>query len=267
VTRQRPAETVDIHVATDGQMPTGAPEYAREKVGTVLHLAPEPVLAARVRLVHHGDPALRHPVVAQANLDVNGQPVRAQAEGATCWEAIDLLQPRLRTRLERIAEQWEDRRGGVPSREPHEWRHESEPTHRRSRYPRPEEEREIVRHKAFTLPRCSIDDAARDMDQLDYDFHLFTETGTGRDSVLYRAGRTGYRLAQLTPPSPEALAAHRLPVTISGHSAPLLSTEEAVTRLNLVDLPFLFFQDAELARGVVLYHRYDGPYGLITPAE
>ena len=32
-----------------------------------------------------------------------------------------------------------------------------------------------------------------------YDFHLFTEAGTGQDSVLYRSGPTGYRLAQLVP--------------------------------------------------------------------
>ena len=53
------------------------------------------------------------------------------------------------------------------------------------------------RRKSFTLHRRSIDDAARDLDLLDYDFYLFTESGTGQDSVLYRAGATGYRLAQL----------------------------------------------------------------------
>ncbi|MFI5615685.1 sigma 54 modulation/S30EA ribosomal C-terminal domain-containing protein [Amycolatopsis sp. NPDC051903] len=37
---------------------------------------------------------------------------------------------------------------------------------------------EIVRHKSFTFPKCTIDDAARDMGLLDYDFHLFTEVGT-----------------------------------------------------------------------------------------
>ena len=33
--------------------------------------------------------------------------------------------------------------------------------------------------------------------------HLFTEKGTNTDSVLYRAGPTGYRLAQVNPASPE----------------------------------------------------------------
>jgi len=33
--------------------------------------------------------------------------------------------------------------------------------------------------------------------------HLFTEKGTNTDSVLYRAGPTGYRLAQVNPASAE----------------------------------------------------------------
>ena len=37
------------------------------------------------------------------------------------------------------------------------------------------------------------------MDLLDYDFHLFTEIGTGTAGVLYRAGATGYRLALVAP--------------------------------------------------------------------
>ncbi|WP_370469006.1 sigma 54 modulation/S30EA ribosomal C-terminal domain-containing protein [Amycolatopsis sp. YIM 10] len=53
----------------------------------------------------------------------------------------------------------------------------------------------------------------------------------------------------------------------SGHpTSPLLSTGEAVDRLNLIGLPFQFVIDAERGRGSVLYHRYDGHYGLTTPA-
>ncbi|GAB2794459.1 sigma 54 modulation/S30EA ribosomal C-terminal domain-containing protein [Amycolatopsis magusensis] len=36
-------------------------------------------------------------------------------------------------------------------------------------------------------------------------------------------------------------------------------------RLNLIGQPFQFLH-AERGRGSVLYHRYDGHYGLITPA-
>jgi hypothetical protein len=258
---------VDIRVATDERVPAGAVDYARDKIGTLFHVAPAPVLSARVRISRYGDPAVQRRVVAQANLDVNGRLVRAQVEGDSAEEAIDRLQARLRTRLDRVGENWAHRRGGMPSIEPHEWRHQSEPTHRRRWYPRPEEEREILQRKSFTLHRRTIDEAAWDMELLDYDFYLFTNSGTGQDSVLYRAGATGYRLAQLTPPRTRDLEPYRIPLTISTQPAPALTTEGAIERLNLLGLPFLFFLDAGHHRGAVLYHRYDGHYGLILPAD
>ena len=42
---------------------------------------------------------------------------------------------------------------------------------------------------------------------------------------------------------------------------------EAETRLEAFGQPFLFFVDAQTGRGNLIYHRYDGDYGLITPAE
>ena len=48
-------------------------------------------------------------------------------------------------------------------------------------------------------------------------------------------------------------------------ATPLLDTTEAVERLRLTGLPFLFYLDGDHASGCVLYHRYDGHYGLIDP--
>ena len=55
-------------------------------------------------------------------------------------------------------------------------------------------------------------------------------------------------------------------MTISRQPVPCLTEEEAADRLGLLGLPFLFFVDAAQGRASVLYHRYDGHYGLITPA-
>ncbi|MDV6014636.1 HPF/RaiA family ribosome-associated protein [Haloechinothrix sp. LS1_15] len=257
---------VDVQVDGRAQLP-GADRYARDKVTRLLRLAPEPVLFARVRLSEHRNPAVSRPVTAQANLDVNGRLVRAQVAGATAWEAIDRLDDRLRQRLKRIAQHWQSRRGQRPSTAPHEWRHGSEPSHRPRYFPRPEHERRIIRRKAFTIHRSTLDEAATDLDLMDYDFWLFTETGTGKDSVLYHAGATGYRIAQTDPSTSDELAPHHVPVTISPHPAPELAPSDATTRLTLTALPFVFFLNTERGRGSVLYHRYDGHYGLITPAD
>ncbi len=266
--RQRPdlPAVLDVEVTTHGELP-GAEDYARTKIGELGRLTHEPVLRAHVRLSEHGDPAVARRVIAQANLDVNGRLVRAQVEGVTAREAIDRLEARLRRGLERAAEHWEAKRGGVPRHAPHEWRHQSEPGHRPNYYPRPESERRIMRHKSYSLPACTIDEAAQEMELLDYDFHLFTEQSTKQDSVLYRDGSAEYRLAQVNPELADGLAPSDVPLTISPQPAPRLTVDEAIERIGLLGLPFLFFVDTARDRGSVLYHRYDGHYGLIAPAS
>jgi len=265
--RQRPdlPGVLDVRVTTHGQLP-GAEDYARTKIGELGHLTHEPVLDAHVKLSEHGDPAVARRVLAQANLDVNGRLVRAQVEGSTAREAIDRLEARLRHRLERSAEHWEAKRGGLPRPAAHEWRHQSEPAHRPDYFPRPESDRHIMRHKSYSLPNSTVEEAADEMEALDYGFHLFTEEGTGQDSVLYREGPTEYRLAQVNPEFVDKLAPFEMPLTISPQPAPRLTVDEAIERIGLLGLPFLFFVDAARDRGSVLYHRYDGHYGLIAPA-
>jgi hypothetical protein len=112
----------------------------------------------------------------------------------------------------------------------------------------------------------TADEAAFDMDMLGYDFHLFVEDGSGVDSVLYRTeDGVGLRLAQLEP-RPDAVVFGAASLTVSAQPAPVLTVDEAVDRLAVTALPFMFFCDAATRRGAVLYHRYDGNYGLITPA-
>jgi ribosome-associated translation inhibitor RaiA len=247
-------------------MPLGAVEYAQEKVRALTGRTREPVLYARVKLTHMANPAVERPAIAQANLDVNGRPLRAHVAATAVIEAVDLLQDRLAARLERLEEHWEARRGKTPAPGPHEWRHGSEPAHRPDYFPRPAEERQVVRHKSYSLARESPDEAAFELESMDYDFHLFTDVGTGEDSVLYRSGPTGYRLAQVHPhPHPVGPAAVQL--TVSDLPAPWMNGGEAKQRLDLTGFPFVFFADAATGRGNVLYHRYDGHYGLISPVE
>lgn len=251
-----------VNTQARGEVPADSLDRAREKIERICARAPEPVLAARVRLTMNPAAADR-PALAQANLDLNGRPVRVQTSAATMTEAIDLLEDRLGHRLGRIARHWEAVRGAQPKPRPHEWRHNSEPAHRPAYYPRSPEDRRIIRHKAYELATATPDEAAYDMEALDYDFHLFTDEATGQDSVLYRRG-DGYRLAQLRPHTRHETLA--VDLTLSPHPAPTLTVQEAITRLENTGLPFVFFADAATGRGNVLYHRYDGHYGLITPA-
>ena len=253
----------DVIVTARGEISNRAIGYARTKVLAVIRrYAPEPVLFAKVRLAVAADPAVARPALAQASLDVNGRIVRAQVAAETLRAATDRLHDRLREQLSRIGRNWEARRGGMPDSGPNEWRHQARRAERPGYYPRPVAERELVQRKSVTPTAQTPDEAAFDMQTMDYDFYLFTDTETGLDSVVYRSG-DDLRMARLDPPDRDA-ALTAPPLTVSSHAAPRLTAAEAAERLELTGLPFVFFADQGTGRGSVLYHRYDGHYGLIT---
>jgi hypothetical protein len=260
-TKPRP----EIQVEVQGDLPSGTAELARTKVLALLDEIRDPVLFARIRISRTHNPATERPFLAQATLDINGRPARAHVAAATMTEAVDLLRDRLALQVARLRRHWEAQRGGMPKPGEHAWRHGEEPTHRPDHFPRPPEERAIVRHKSYALARETPDEAAFEMDSMDYGFHLFTDLATSQDSVIYRTQENGYRLAQVHP-HPEGLGTVAVPLTVSGTPAPVLDEPGAKRRLDMTGLPFVFFADATTGRGNVLYLRYDGHYGLITPA-
>ena len=121
-----------------------------------------------------------------------------------------------------------------------------------------------MRHKSYALARQTPDEAAAEADLLDYDFHLFTEKSTGEDGVIYRTAG-GYRLA-LAHPRTRRLGPVGSSIAVSEMPAPRLAVAEAAARLEAAGQPFLFFVNAGTGRGNLIYHRYDGHYGLIAPA-
>ncbi|MCE5289801.1 MAG: HPF/RaiA family ribosome-associated protein [Nocardiaceae bacterium] len=240
-------------------------DYARDRLGRSIDRAPELVLDARLRITKMNQPANPKRYVGQVNIDVNGRPVRVQVQASDEWQAVDLLEAKLDRRLEQVGRHWEAIRGHAQAiAEAGEWRHADLPAERENYFPRPDEEREIVRHKSFAVADCTCDEAAFDMDLMDYDFHLFTETGSGVDSVLYRAEPTGLRLAQVRP-QPDKVVVGARDVTLSSTPALEATPAQAIERLELSKMPFVSFRDSESGRGSVVYHRYDGHYGLITP--
>ncbi|MGI5440305.1 sigma 54 modulation/S30EA ribosomal C-terminal domain-containing protein [Streptomyces shenzhenensis] len=57
-----------------------------------------------------------------------------------------------------------------------------------------------------------------------------------------------------------------MPLTVSDHPALRMNVAEAKQRPDISGLPFVFFADDTTGRGNVLYHCYDGHYGLISPS-
>ena len=257
------AMSVHVQVEAHGRVPDGMRELAAAKAGSLLRFASEPVLSARVTLAVSADPAVPRPAVAQATIDLNGRTIRAQAVGETMRVAIEHMTARLRVRLERSARNWSARRGTLPVPEPGEWRHQSIPANRPAYLPRPEAARAVIRRPGYAPYSLTPEEAVAELDLLDYDFHMFTERSTGQDSVLYRVGDR-YRLAQARP-KPGRLGLLPPAVTLSEHRAPVLTLAEAIGRLEWLGQPFVFFVNPETGRASLLYHRYDGHYGLVGP--
>jgi Sigma 54 modulation/S30EA ribosomal protein C terminus len=72
-----------------------------------------------------------------------------------------------------------------------------------------------------------------------------------------------YGLAQARP-KPDRLGQLPAAVTLSDHPAPALRLVEAITRLDWLGQPFVFFVNPDTGHASLLYHRYDGHYGLVA---
>jgi hypothetical protein len=241
-------------------------DYARERILPLVAVAGEPVLSLRLKLDMAPDPSRARPALAQATMEVNGKLVRAHVAGHTMREAIDLLEQRLRHRLEHLSDHREALRRHLPQRSVHgEWRHGYEPTRRPDHFDRPADERDIVRHKTFESGEATPDEAAFDMEQLDYDFHLFRDLASGSEAVVERTADGPYLLHYVRHPetlAPQGDTAYSF--RVDPHDAPLLTVAEARQRLDSGREQFVFFTEPSTGQANVLYLRYDGHYGLIT---
>jgi hypothetical protein len=145
-------QVVTVHGSADPR----AQAYARRKIGQLARLAPGPVRGAWVKLDRALDPALDRPAMAQATLDLNGRLVRAQVTARQVNEAVDLLQARLRHRLEHLSGRRRARRRRAGAARPGQWRHADAAGHRSVGFSRPLEERAVVRREQLARTPMSV---------------------------------------------------------------------------------------------------------------
>lgn len=227
-------------------------EYVARAVGRVL--AHHDIAGgARVRLKTGN--CGRGPAVVQVNLRVGEQPARVLA----VTTGVDDLTPallRLDRHIVRMSAQWR----------PQPW-----PDHRRLLTIA--SGAVVVRRKSVALQRATPLDAVAVMDAMDYDAHLFTDVETGEDAVVYRAGPSGLRLARqrhVYPPGwawSASTSGPPVPLIVNSRPTPALTEDAAVCRARDHALHLLFFTDPATGRGNLLYPRYDGNLGLITPTR
>jgi hypothetical protein len=89
-------------------------------------------------------------------------------------EAVDLLEARLRQRLERVTDH---ARSESIRHRGDEWHHGDPAAHRPPYFDRPAEDREIIRHKSFAVGATSPEEAVLDMELLDHDLRQYWADG------------------------------------------------------------------------------------------
>jgi len=240
-------------------------DHAADRVARAVAHSPAPVLEARAELHQHAHSGAERSAVATALVDLNGRPVRVYAASASMAEAVDLMAARLRRRLAVLHERLLARqRYGAGQEIEGEWQHGDTPARRGPFFPRPPEERGIVRRRAYGTEPLSVEEAMHELGLMDGDFLLFVEAGTGVDTLLFWPPAGGWpHVRQVSAETPDHPAA---PLVFESRPAPLIALGVARVRMDVGDEPFVFFCDPDTGRGCVLYRRLDGHYGLVTAA-
>ena len=259
------ASQMDVDVRTRGPVSTTQRDSAVERLRAAWSAAPRPVIHAALELAIEPNPALERPATAKASVDVSGAVIRAHVADADLETAIGLMCDRVRRNIRRLAERRETatRRSGKPTEG--EWRHGDLATDRPEFFPRRLEERELVRRKSYSILRMTPEEAAFEMDMLGYDFHLFTDSGTGSDCVIAR--RHDGELELVSGDLEVGRGPADEPAELPIRRAPTMSQGEAMKMLDASTVSFVSFVDDSDERLRLIYRRYDGHYGMIGPAD
>lgn len=253
-------EAPEVTMVTKGDVATRSINYGRKKVAALL----DGQATAQMKLSWATNPTVTLPAMAEASVSPQGRTtVRVHTAAETMNEAIDLVVGRLKTSL-RNQDQHNKHDSANRRRLSGTWRHGDRPTTESPYFDRPQAEREVVRHKSFAPDEMSLDEAAWDMSQLDYDFFLFVELTTGQDCLL-EAAPDGDLLLHGLDVGEDRVSSEVVEFRHGGTTPPVLKPSAAIHFMESEGARFLFFENSESSRRNVLYRRYDGHYGLITP--
>jgi len=256
---------MQVSVTARTTMSADQKRRAAERLEALEALASGRVLGAQVRVDRDDNPSIARPFHAEGEIDVNGHIVRAHVVGPSTDAALDSLADRLERQLRRAAERRVARRRETAAAEIGQWRHGDLPTERPAFFPRPADERRVVRHKSFALESMTPVQAAADMFDLDHDFFLFRDARTGTDAVIHRLREDGH-VGLIEPGgTPPRVDARWLVVEPNRFSEPV-ALQTAIEEMDAVNHRFLYFVNRDGGRGSVIYRRYDGHYGLIEAA-
>jgi ribosome-associated translation inhibitor RaiA len=264
MTSQLPNEVPFVFVE-EGPVPEHARAESEAMVRRLARKMSRPVLFARVRITVDPDRDPDEEAIVQGIMDISGKVIRAQVAAPSPRDALNLLHDRLDRRLRRLSERRETTAKRPPKTPEGRWRRGDLPSSQPGYFPRPVEDRQVVRRKTFApKDRISVEEALFDLEVLDYRFFLFTDAADDQPSIVYEDdGKAMLRKVSGETPPAEDLS---LGVEANPTPAPELEVGEAKQLLDTTNADFVFFRDARSGDGRVMYRRYDGHYGLVVPS-
>ncbi|GAA1404050.1 sigma 54 modulation/S30EA ribosomal C-terminal domain-containing protein [Catellatospora coxensis] len=242
--RPVPRQGVRVDVRARGIADSAFVELTRQAVAAVVSANAN--AAGPVRLRVTAGRCASGPVLVQVNLLVRGEPARVQIAARTPQAAAGAALDRLERQIRRLALNLDLSAWPLP------WR----------RTLAASGEGAVARLKAVRLHTAAFADAAMRLTAMDYDAHLFTDADTGLEAVVYRTGTEQLRLARQQPGNPSMRGCS---VQVDARPALVLDPAHAARRLEATAAPFVFYTDRDTGRGNLLYRRYDGELGLISP--
>jgi ribosomal subunit interface protein len=255
---------MEVDVTVRGEVPGEARALAVEKIGGLDRYVNTQYLRGHVVLRMEANPRIERPARAEGEVLLDGRMVRAQVASYDMTTAVDQLAQRLERQLRTFVERRVGERDRGSSRRPGEYRHGDHAEARPAYFPRPPEQRELVRTKSVAVVAMDAVEAAAEMEMLDHDFHLYRDVDIDLDAVVYRRddGRTGV-IGPLgtgwAGPDEDGI------VREDSRGPEPRQLEDVVGEMNELNHRFLYFVDEESGRARVIYLRYDGHYGLIEP--
>jgi ribosomal subunit interface protein len=255
---------MDVDVTVRGEVPEDARELAAEKIGALDRYLNTRFLRGHVVLTMEANPRIEKPARAEGEVIFDGKLIRAQVASYDMTTAVDQLAQRLERQLRSFVERRvaERDRGSTPR--PGEYRHGDARETRPGFFPRPPEDRELVRTKSIAVGEMDAVEAAAEMEMLDHDFYLYRDAVDAVDAVVYRRddGRTGVIGPLGTGwdgPDEDGI------VREDSRGPEPRHLDDVVAEMNELNHRFLYFVDEESGRARVIYLRFDGNYGLIEP--
>lgn len=265
MTTNETTTSAELAYLTDGPVPDATRDRAQGMLGKLSEISPRPIIFGRVKAKVDEERDPDEQAIVQATADVSGTIIRAEASASTIRQAMNTVESRLERRLTRLAGRRQDANKRPPSTPAGQWRSGDLPSERPDYYDRPSEERRVIRRKTYAPEEeVSVSEALFDMDIMDYRFFLFTDEADRKPSIVYE-DEGGVTLRKIDGSIPEDDEV-RVDIPMNQAAAPRITVEDAIERLNVSDEPFIFFQEVGTDEASVLYRRYDGHYGLVSPS-